>query len=108
MDTKNAHFNQKVAKNRGPEWRKKLLSGRLEVQRHPTLLRVRRVFRKWTQAEIATKVSMTTTSYSAVESGRRPVSRERAASIAKILGIAFDKAFGTAIIEKGRYQARKA
>lgn len=101
------HWNQKVAKSRGLEWRKKLLAGRLDVQMHPTLIRLRRIKKNATQTEIATAVGMSDTTYSAVESGRRPVTRERAEKIAACLGLAFDKAFKQAQIGKGRYQAKR-
>lgn len=107
MENRIVNWNHKVAKARGAEWRKKLLLGRLDVQTHPSVLRIRRIRRNKTQVEIAGIVGMSYTTYGAVESGRRPVSKERAEKIAKCLSLSFDKAFIAATIGKGRFQARR-
>jgi len=87
------HWNQKVAKNRGLEWRKKLLFGRLDVQRNPTHLRLKRIKKNKTQIELASQIGMSYTTYGAVESGRRPVAKPKAERIAKVLGLSFEKVF---------------
>lgn len=100
-----SHWNQKVAKNRGLEWRKKLLAGRLDVQMNPTQLRLKRIKKNKTQIELASQIGMSYTTYGAVESGRRPVAKAKAEKIAKALGIAFDTAFSVSKKHPNRYLA---
>jgi len=104
METK-AHWNQKVANNRGLEWRKKLLTGRLDVQMNPSHLRLKRIKKNKTQMELAALSGMSNTTYGAVESGRRPIAKEKAERIAKALGISFDTAFSQAKNHKNRFIA---
>ncbi len=101
---RNIDWNHKVAANRGPEWRKKLLQGRLEIQMNPTTVRLRRIKKNLTQGEVALKAGLSVGTYGAVESGRRLVSKEKAERIAKILSLQADKAFENKI--KNKYIAR--
>lgn len=99
------HWNQKVANNRGLEWRKKLLAGRLDIQMNPTHLRLKRIKKNKTQMELAALSGMSNTTYGAVESGRRPVVKEKGEKIAKALGVAFDTAFEQVKNHKNRFIA---
>jgi DNA-binding XRE family transcriptional regulator len=100
-----AHWNQKVSANRGLAWRKKLLAGRLDIQMNPTHLRLRRIKKNKTQMELAALSGMSNTTYGAVESGRRPVVKEKGEKIAKALGIGFDDAFSQSKTHKKRFVA---
>ena len=99
------HWNQKVAKNRGLEWRKKLLAGRLDVQMNPTHIRLKRIKRNKTQTELAALSGMSNTTYGAVESGRRPIAKEKGEKIAKVLGLTFDSVFTPSKNNKNRFIA---
>ncbi len=107
METKEAHWNKKVAKNRGLEWRKSLLQGRLDVNMHPSVVRLKRIKLNLTQIDMATEVGISYTTYGAVESGRRPVQKLCAEKIAKVLKLSFDKSFEPSKIGKNRFQARR-
>ena len=100
------HWNQKVAKNRGDEWKKNLIIGRLEAQSNPTLLRRKRVEAGISQHDMATKLGVTYSTYGAIEAGNRLVQNERASKIAEILNLELNKAFKKAKL-KGRLQAKK-
>lgn len=102
-----AHWNKKVAANRGPAWRKKLLAGRLDIQMNPTKLRLSRIKLNKTQIDLAKKVGMSSTTYGAVESGRRAVAKTRAEKIAKSLGMAFTTAFAKTKNHPNRFMAAK-
>lgn len=104
METK-SHWNQKVANNRGLSWRKKLLAGRLDVQMNPTHIRLKRIKKNKTQIEIASLIGMSSTTYGAVESGRRPVVKDKGEMIAKSLNISFETAFTQSKKNKNRYLA---
>ena len=104
METK-SHWNKKVSANRGLEWRKKLLAGRLDIQMNPTHLRLKRIKKNKTQMELAALSGMSNTTYGAVESGRRPVVKEKGEKIAKTLGLAFDTAFSQTKNHKNRFVA---
>jgi len=99
------HWNQKVAANRGKSWRNALLSGRLEAARNPSAIRLARIKKSLSQAEVAKSISLTYATYGAIESGRRPVKEDRAKKISDILGLNFKRAF--TIMGEGKYVARK-
>lgn len=101
------HWNKKVAKNRGLEWRRKLLSGRLDVQTNPTRVRLARIEKNNTQNEISKEIGMSATTYASIESGRRPVRKDHAEKIAKALGLPFKKAFTVSEDNSDKFVAKK-
>jgi len=105
MENKDSHWNQKVAKNRGPKWRKNLLSGRLEIQMNPTPIRLKRISRDVTQRDIAKKLGVTYTTYGAIEAGRRTVRKEIAEKICKILDLSLNSVFASTKSKSGRLKA---
>lgn len=102
-----APWNQKVVKNRGIEWKKKLLSGRLDIQMNPSHLRLKRIKKNRTQKEVAAQVGMSCATYGAVESGQRPVVKIKAEKIAKALSVPFQEAFSVSDDNPNRYIANK-
>lgn len=86
--------NRKIAKGRGPAWKKALVAGRLEAQLKPTTLRVLRVKKSINQTVLAQKIGVSTASFGSIERGKRAVSKERASLIAKELGTTTGKLFG--------------
>lgn len=101
------HWNSKVAKNRGSKWQKNLLSGRLEAQMNPTLIRVTRIKRDFTQQDMAKKLGVTNTTYGAIESGKRTVKKEIAEKICKILDLNSTQVFESTKSKSGRVKAAK-
>ena len=107
MEAKSHDWNKKVAAKRGSKWHKNLLMGRLEVQMNPTAIRLKRVKKNKTQVEIAKKVGLSTSTYTAIESGRRPAKEKSAKLITSVLDIPFEQAFTPSKICKNRYEAVK-
>lgn len=79
--------NRLIAKKRGNQWKKALITGRLSIQNSPSELRFRRVNLGLSQAEVAKLSGLTTNTYGAIESKRRPVKKDRAEKILKSLKI---------------------
>jgi DNA-binding XRE family transcriptional regulator len=107
MEAKTHNWNKKVAAKRGPKWHKSLLMGRLQAQMNPTAIRLRRVKKNKTQVEIAKKVGLSTSTYTAIETGRRPAKEESAKLITSVLDIPFDQAFTPSKICKNRFEAAR-
>lgn len=93
------HWNQKVAQNRGKDWKKKLLTGRLQAQTNPTRLKLARVKKGLSQGSVAKEIGVTYATYGAIENAHRPVSEERAKKIAQQLGVSFSGAFLEKIVK---------
>jgi DNA-binding XRE family transcriptional regulator len=87
--------NEKVAKRRSVEWKKKLAAGKLEARIHPTQLRVKRVSKYFSQSDIATKVNLSIATYGAIERGFRVVKPDTAKIIAELLGASTKVLFKT-------------
>ncbi len=79
------HWNKKVAKNRGIEWNKKLVQGRLEARINPTIMRIFRVEKGLSQTKLASELGMTYATYGAIEAGKRAVKKEIADKISSVL-----------------------
>ena len=105
MGNRKITWNSKVAGARGSSWKAKLLSGRLHIQMHPSVLRVKRIKSNRTQEEIAALCKMNASTYGAIESGQRMLKGEQAEKIAQVVGVSFDKAFDFVKIGNGRYRA---
>lgn len=70
--------NRQVAKNRGENWRKKLLRGSSQLGK----LRAENGFN---QTDFAKKLGIHRSTYIFIESGQRPIDMKRASEISKIL-----------------------
>jgi DNA-binding XRE family transcriptional regulator len=81
-----SHHNRIVALNRGDEWKNKLKDGRLRTLLHPSKLRLARLKRGFSQAELAASVGLTTSTYAAIEKGSRRIKSELADLISGVLG----------------------
>lgn len=102
------HWNQKVAQNRGKDWKKKLLTGRLEAQKNPTKLKLARVKRGLSQGIVAQEIGVTYATYGAIENAHRPVTEERAKRIAQQLGVSFSNAFAEKLVKgEPKYIAKR-
>jgi DNA-binding XRE family transcriptional regulator len=77
--------NQKVAKNRGTEWRNKLIQGKFDAKMNPTWVQVARQKSSLSQESVAKKVGISIATFGSIERGKRYVTYSRAAEIAKIL-----------------------
>lgn len=86
MTTQKPHHNVKVAQNRGENWRKNLIKGRMESALNPTALRLARIKKGLPQSEIAKQAGLSLSTYSSIEKGERAVNIERAKQIATALG----------------------
>lgn len=80
-------WNDKVSAKRGPEWKKKLVAGRLDAVSNPTNLRKLRAKKALSQTTVANDVSLSLATYGAIERGKRLVRREMANKIAKTLRV---------------------
>ncbi len=99
-----AHWNQAVARNRGAEWRRKLLLGRLEAQSNPSHIRISRMMQNFTQKDVAQSVALSVTTYMAIEAGNRFCTEENAKKICELLGIPME---GGMVKFRKKYLARK-
>lgn len=100
------HHNVKVAENRGDSWKQNLRASRLDVQLNPTSLRLKRLKKKLTQADIASTLDVSLSTYTAIERGKRTLKIEQAKKIAEILSASFSNLFSKEI--EGRCKALKA
>ncbi len=78
--------NRKVAAIRGKEWREKLVRGKLDATLHPTHLKLKRVQKPLSQDFVATSVGLSLSTYGAIERGTRPVTKETAEKLSKLIG----------------------
>ncbi len=78
-------WNAKVAKKRGSAWRSKLISGRLDAAINPTRLRLARIKKGVSQAEVAKTLGVPTSTYGSIERGHLTVAKKKAVKIAIIL-----------------------
>jgi DNA-binding XRE family transcriptional regulator len=78
--------NKAVSENRGEEWRKSLIQGKLDSQLNPSKLKLLRVKMNVPQKYIADKVKMTLSYYGMIERGTRKVTKEQAEKICDLLG----------------------
>lgn len=78
--------NKNVAKNRGEEWRKSLVQGKLDAQLNPSKLKILRVKMKVPQETIADRAKLTLTYYGMIERGTRKASKEHADKICAAVG----------------------
>jgi DNA-binding XRE family transcriptional regulator len=85
--------NQKVAKSRGEEWKRKLVRGKHDARFNPTALRELRIQKNVSQVELAKEIGVGLSSYGSIERAKRPISVSRATLIAKKLDISLKKLF---------------
>jgi DNA-binding XRE family transcriptional regulator len=98
------HHNVKVAANRGKKWLKNLRASRLDVQMNPTEVRLGRLKKNLIQADLAEKLGVSLSTYTAIERGKRHLREEDARTVSKILSASFSSLFTED--DRGRYQAR--
>lgn len=98
-------WNKKVASSRGSGWKKKLVSGRLDAQINPTVIKKGRVKLNLSQSEAAKKVKLTNSTYGGIERGLRPASESNAKAIAKLVGTPVKKLFK--VTDKNKFFALK-
>lgn len=101
-------WNDKVAKSRNKnKWKKRIMEGKSEVPMHPTLLRQRRVQNGDSQADLAAKLGLTTTTFGDMERGKRPVKKEVAEKIAQLIGSSVHFLFNEHEKSKNKVVAKK-
>lgn len=94
---------EKIAKNRGDEWRKKARAGRLEAKLKPSFIRLARLQKAFQQEDVAKKLGMSESTFGAVERAKRMVKADVAEQIAKLLSQPQNKLFKQAA--KGKFVA---
>jgi DNA-binding XRE family transcriptional regulator len=85
--------NQKVARNRGAEWRTKLRQGKFESKFNPTGVQLARHKSTLSQEAVAKRAGISIATYGSIERAKRYVSVDRASEIAKILGTQPERLF---------------
>ena len=85
--------NKKVAKNRGDNWKKKLLTGKLQAALNPTLIKMKRVEKGIPQTSMAKEMSVSLATYGSIELGKIGVKLPYAEFMSRFLGVSLDKAF---------------
>lgn len=85
--------NRKVAKNRGYNWEKKLIEGRIEAELHPTKLKLIRIKKLASQEKVAQNLGISLATYGAIERARRLASQKTASKIASFLNIPINVIF---------------
>ncbi len=78
--------NIQVAKNRGSEWSKNLIKGKLEAQLYPTVLKTIRIKKAVSQADLAKLLKVSLATFGSIERGKRSASAKVASEIIKKLG----------------------
>ena len=78
---------------RGKNWIKNLSKARLDVQMNPTSLRLHRLQKNMTQADIAGFAGISLATYTAIERRKRKAKLVFAESISKKLGVPMDEVF---------------
>jgi DNA-binding XRE family transcriptional regulator len=96
--------NRKVAKNRGYNWNKKLIEGRIDAELHPTKLKLGRVRRLVSQQKIAQNLGISLATYGAIERSRRATSQKTASTICELLKFSLAEIFRN---NQGKYIAIK-
>ena len=82
---RNVTWNNKVAQKRGEAWKSKLISGRLDAAMNPTKLRLARIKKGASQAEVAKVLGVPTSTYGAIERGHLTVDKKKAAKLTAVL-----------------------
>lgn len=82
-----------IAQNRGEKWRKNMLQGRRDAQLNPSVLRLARLRKPLHQSMISEKLGMSTSSFGAVERGKRRVDLDTAKKIARLVAVPMSKLF---------------
>jgi transcriptional regulator with XRE-family HTH domain len=85
--------NEKIAKRRSNEWKKKLAHGKLDARMNPTQLRVKRVAKFLSQTDIAERAKLSLATYGAIERGFRSVKPTTAETLSKLLGASTKQLF---------------
>lgn len=98
--------NRKIAANRGNSWRSKLVEGKLDSSLHPTNLKLKRVQKGVSQDRLAHELSVSLSTYGAIERGRRSASEETAQRLAMVLSASVKSLF--AQVQPGKYVALRA
>jgi DNA-binding XRE family transcriptional regulator len=78
--------NVKIAKARGDDWKKKLSKGKLDAQLHPTVIKMVRVNKAVSQADLAKLLKVSLATYGAIERGKRSANLTVARALNKKLG----------------------
>lgn len=99
------NWNDKVSKKRGPEWKAKLVEGRLDATLNPTKLKIKRVASRLSQTEVAENAGLSLATYGAIERGKRLVRQKVADKITKILKAKPSDLFKS--LPKGKLVAKK-
>lgn len=76
--SKSLSWHNKIAKNRGSKWQKSLIEGKRNAMLKPSILRIARLERGFQQEDMISKLSLSRSSYCAIERGRQPVKIETA------------------------------
>lgn len=77
--------NRKATKNRGPEWKKKLITGKLDAKLHPSKIQLRRSELGISQKTMSETIGLSLSSYGAIERAKRSIKKEKANILAKKL-----------------------
>lgn len=97
--------NRMVAQNRGKAWKTKLVAGKLDVQLHPTALRVKRVDKAISQDDLAALIGVSLSTYGGIERGKRSVRHETAKRLSEALGLSLSLLFSKT--DAGKYLASR-
>lgn len=79
--------NKLISKKRGPEWKKSLISGRVDSIMRPTYLKIIRSKYQHPQSEVASNLKLTVSTYAAIERGQRSINLDRAKKILSHFGL---------------------
>lgn len=93
MAKKDLYGNKKVAASRGEKWKKKLSTGRMDAENNPSYIRIMRRKKLLKQEQVAKQVGIKESSFGAIERGFRPVKKEAALKIAKVLEMPMNRIF---------------
>jgi DNA-binding XRE family transcriptional regulator len=100
------HFNVRVAKARGAEWKKKLTAGIQAAKLNPSLLYGARISNSLKQSDVAKSVEVAVSTYAAIERGRRKIKEFTAYRIAKELNEKVNNLFVECADCKDKYVAK--
>lgn len=94
MDQKDRKiWAKRVSESRGESWRKKLSKGRMDAEINPSYIRLARRKMMLRQEDIARKIAMKESTFGSIERGFRPVKRDAAVQIAKVLNMPMNRLF---------------
>lgn len=86
-------WHQKIAMNRGEDWKKNLSQGKRHAALNPSVIKIARHKLGLDQATFAQKLDISVSTFGSIERGIQPVKLDKARVIAKMLKQPIDKIF---------------